>query len=460
MGRTQVMLNVAGVQQFVRFERTNFKGNGPLDNDTSSDGYGDPTDIQFDPITNKAPAYMIPHFGMSSSFGLPNTVFAFGFYPPYAPDLSYKAVGAQRYSLIDTQVIQTALGPSVAHKFFDWVSLGAGISWNWLYAEQELAISLPFHQQKALEYALGNDLSLDGWNPDPNEDPANDVRFKFEAQDASGIGWNLGVLLEPPSHAWAFGLMIQPPVSFHTEGKMSADFSNHVLYKKGAFDDDVILSKKVMDNKVKMEIAMPLIIKSGFAVRPGKQWELELASVWQNWSSIEQITITDLNLVVDLNEDFEVAGQPMGLEDAVIDENVNLPAAYQDSFSLRFGGQKDFGKTWSVRAGTFYESSGVPPATQSVALVDGPKFGYGMGGTYQPHWRIAIDLGISQSFLKSREVTDSEVRQISVHPMTGKFLDGSTIGNGKYSSSLLIFGMGLNFYFQKALKSDSAETTG
>lgn len=449
LDRPQVMLDVAGVQQFVSFQRTPYTGNGPLDED------GNPTDIRYDSVENKAPPYAIPHFGISFPNLLPRTTLAFGFYPPYAPDLSYEADGPQRYSLVDTQVIQTALGPSLAHQVHPWVSVGGGVSWNLLYAEQELSISLPFHERKAASSFASGDTD---WQIDPNEDPVNDVAFRFDATDPAGLGWNLGLLIEPPSQGWALGLMVQGPTKFEAEGTMAADFSGHSLYTDGALGQDVILSRKIKDKSVRMDITMPLIVKGGLAIRPTDASEIELAGTWENWSSIEEIVITDLNLVVDLNEEF--MGGLLGIEDAVIDDDVRLPASYNDAWSLRLGGQVDLSSSWTIRAGTFYESSAIPPETQSVALVDGDKLGYGVGGTYKAsNW--ALDLGLSQSFPESREITTSQVRQISVNPLTGDFLEGTDIGNGSFESSLLIFGAGIHWFFGASPDTMSpAETAG
>jgi long-subunit fatty acid transport protein len=75
------------------------------------------------------------------------------------------------------------------------------------------------------------------------------------------------------------------------------------------------------------------------------------------------------------------------------------------------------------------------------------KIGYGIGGGYRPHANLTIDVGLTQSFLTPTEATDSEVKQISVNALSGEFLDGTTIGNGTYESSSLIFGAGMTYEF-------------
>ena len=445
--RNQFMLNVAGVQQSVRFQRSGGEGAGPLDEN------GVPTDIAFSEIENKAPAYVIPHFGISSRLGTKSTTFAFGFYPPYAPDLSYDADGPQRYSLIDVMVIQTSLGPSVAHQVNDWVSVGGGVAWGVLLAEQQLAISVPFQAPNGIRNTPDGQggFSTEIITP-ANEDPINDVGFEFAASDWRAWSWNAALMIEPPSKEWALGLMVQPPVHFHAEGYMAADFSNHILYTEGfnlgGDPDQVIMSKTSRDDNVSLNISMPLILKSGFAVRPSTATEIEVSAIWQQWSSIKNITITDLNLEVDLNEQHEnelIA--PQLADDVMITDDVVLPANYQDAWSFRIGGEHEVTSAFTLRAGTFYETSAIPSTTQSVSLIDGKKIGYGLGCGYQPNANISVDIGITQSFLTPTTATDSEVKQISVNALSGEFMDGTTIGNGTYESSSLIFGAGMTYEF-------------
>ncbi len=452
--RPQIMLNVAGVQQFVDYQRMQEPGRGAFydHSNTLGEDSGIPEDesyfedTAFPSIKNKSPAFVIPHFGFSSRLGLPNTTFAFGFYPPYAPDLSYDKDGPQRYSLIDTMVIQTSLGPSVAHRFNDWISVGVGVAWSVLMAEQSLTISVPW-QKDYNRPTLGKDVEIANNTP-PNEDPANDVGFRFDAADWGGFSWNAGLLIEPPTKRWAFGLMVQPPIKFSADGSMEADFTGHVLATEEAYSpvvqSRVILSDVVKDKDVTLNITMPLILKAGFAFRPTESSEIELAGVWQNWSSIQNLVITGLNMVVDVDNELGVGENK--LEDTIIDDDVVMPTYYKDAWSVRLGGQNHFGK-FTVRAGMFYETSAVPKSTINVSRLDANKIGYGLGGSYRPNNSWSIDAGVSQSFFEEVNVTNSEIEQIAVEPITGDFVEGTIVGNGTYKSSGLIFGAGINYYF-------------
>ena len=108
-----------------------------------------------------------------------------GFTTPYAADFSYPADGPQRYSLIDTIVIQTYLGPSVAYKALPWLSLGLSFSWNTLKIGQSRQLSL---YSSAFEERAAD-----------VEDPQYDVMFEVEASDMVAYSYGLSALIEPVS---------------------------------------------------------------------------------------------------------------------------------------------------------------------------------------------------------------------------------------------------------------------
>jgi long-chain fatty acid transport protein len=429
--RGQVMLDVAGVGHKVVFDRADEDGQPP-----------------FDPVENQAPLYAIPHFGVAHRLGTPDTVFAFGFYPPYAPDYSYDSAGAQRYTLNDTLVIQTSLGPTVAHEFADWFTVGVGVAWNILIAQQELATNL--------------DSPLDD---EDQYDPAYDVDFSLEATDRKGFSWNVGFKIEPPSGRWAVGGMFQPPVAFDAKGSMSADFNGNVFYETDdPFYGGLIEDPIAVDEDVSLAVTMPMIAKAGALVRPTDALEIEAAVVWQQWSSIDSMTVTDVDLGIGINEDhfaaslIEAAG---GCEldengervncDAVIDEDVVLPANYDDAISVRLGGHYILNDRLTVRAGVLYETSAIPTQTVGVSLVDAKKWGYGLGGSLGLGKNTELDIGISQSFFQDLDISDSEVTQIRVNPLAGEgedtLIDGIVVGNGTIESSLFMVGVGIVKHF-------------
>lgn len=401
-------LSLAGVAQDIYFDRNDYPGEGPLVD-------GENEDVINPPVENAAPAYIIPHFGVSGNLGLPNTTVALGFYPPYAPDVSYPKDGPQRYSLVDTLVIQTFAGFSAAHKFADWVSIGGGISWNMLIVEQEL---MAYMAPETITY----------------EDPAYDVYFGASVRDDFALTWNGGILVEPPSGKWAVGGMFQPSVEFDGKGELFADFSENFWYENG-----IVQSELPTDEDVTINVKMPPIVRTGALVRPLTNLEIEFAYVWQGWSALESLVVTDLNLAIETSLDDEPT---------MVEEDIELPTGFKDAHSYRLGGQwepKDF---LTIRLGGNYETSAVEPKNLAPNMVDTNKIGYGAGLSYNlTKIGLSLDLGMSQVFLKDTTVTDSDVRQIGVDPLSGEVYEGRVIADGEYRSKIKMFGGGFTHNF-------------
>ncbi len=405
LDRGTVTLNVAGVDQAISFDRLDYPGE-------AADG----SDLITDPVTNEAPAYAIPHLGVSHTFGLPNTTFAFGFYPPYAPDVSYPDDGPQRYSLVDTLVIQTVTGPSVAHRVLPWLSVGVGVTWNVLIVEQDLNITL----------STNDDRELSDF----------DVGFHMEGTDMKGFGWNAGVLIEPPDGRFAIGAMLLPPIAFHTKGRMEADFSENFYY------DDFIASETASDEDISLSVTMPTILKTGALFRPTDRIEIEAGFFWENWSAVEDLVVTDMDMTIETTD-----GNLAGVEDVVITDDVVLPVGYNDVWSVRLGGEVDLGEQAVLRTGVLYEIAAIPDATLSPSGGDSNKLGIGLGGSWRVTPSLSLDLGAYRAQYFRREIRDSEAYQIAVDPFTGEVQDGRVVGDGDYESSLLIGGGGLTWQF-------------
>ncbi len=384
----QMYYSLSAVDQYVYFDR----------NDEPEE------DLTFDPIYNQSPAFLIPAFSFSSDFGLPDTTFALGFFSPFAPDLTYPADGAQRYVLIDSLIWQFAVGATVAHRITDWLAVGIGLESWFLRVEQQLALTMA-----------------------ESDDPSYDIDVGFKVWDKFKPVLSLGLLLDP-SPAWSIGLSMRPPIRWQGKGSITADFEGHIF-------EDQLDGTTFIDDDITMLLNIPIILRGGVALRPVPDLELETAMVYEGWSSLEQVTITDLDLTVKANPDSALL-----TDDIVITNDVELLAGYRDTFSLRMGGEYDLDDRYSVRAGAFYETSAVPPENQGVGLVDTNKFGFGAGASVDLR-RFRLDLSLARLQLASRDITDSALRQLWLKvdlsdPSGSEITDGKVVGNGHFTSHL------------------------
>lgn len=155
---------------------------------------------------------------------------------------------------------------------------------------------------------------------------------------------------------------------------------------------------------------------------------------------MEDIAISDISIPLDSDSD---------LVPETIDNDIALPAGLEDTISLRLGGEMQVIDELAVRAGGFWESTGLTPQEVSVQLYDTSKVQLGTGGSlFLADENLRIDASFAWLFLQGHSVTDSTVVQVD----SGEFLlpDGPlVVGNGNYASSGWIVGLGASWMFKK-----------
>lgn len=432
LDRPQVYFNFSAFHQSVSFTRKDYADDGTVA-------------TTYDPVTNEASPMLIPALGVGHHFGLPNTYFAFGLWTPNAPSLSYPAYGSQHYTLQESLTWQIWGGPSVAHRFFGWLTLGGGLHWTLVRAEQSLSLMVC--------------VDDDPWNGTVDEcsddtPEQNDLWTEVKAWDKARLTGNIGVLAEPVD--WlSIGATVLPPLNVKARGTLEVQLEeDHWLLEGdgvqpnlGALEDGYALDEDAL-----VTLTMPWVVRTGVAVRPVPELELEADFVWQSWSKTTEIRVTDVNLVLKDNP-----SNSLLTEDQVITDDVVLPAGYTDSWSVRLAADYDANDWLAVRGGGFYETSGIPNEVMTVALVDNDKVGFSLGGSAIIKDRFAIDLGFIHGFLGTQEVTTSTVPRFEVPVdlnavLNGEPLliqDGEIVGNGTYKSSFTMGSLGLTYLWGK-----------
>src|SRR5690606_12906427 len=155
----------------------------------------------------------------------------------------------------------------------------------------------------------------------------------------------------------SFGLLVQPPVSFRAKGHGELDFSQWGA--RQVLDEEVY-----RDDEVFVSTSLPLVVGLGVAVRPVQGLEIELASTWERWSTLDAILVEGV--------DVQLSGG--AVSDGEVPESLDLPAGFRDVFSVRLGGEYAITEAVVVRAGGFWERGSLTSTNLSVALYDPTKF--------------------------------------------------------------------------------------
>ena len=374
--RPTVNIGGAGVQQTIRFTRLN------------DDGTSEPA------IDNGAPPFVVPQFGFATPIG-DDFAFAFGFHSPYAPSNDYDPAGPQRYSVIETSIWQFNIGPSFAWRPIKQLTVGASLQWSSLRVVYDLKAT-----------TSGRD------------DPASDVRVNAKVADWFSPNANVGVLIEPHEKV-SIGLNVQPPYQYSARGPASLDFTGSAL--ESSLDQAVWT-----DDDVVLNLGLPMELRAGVAVRPREDVLIELAGTYSTWSSLDAITVQE----VDVTVTGEIFGGPFEQE---VPNELDLPSGFRNSWSVRLGGDYIANDKVTVRAGVLVDQGAMQLQELSPALVDtlDVQPGGGVSLTLADE-HLRIDLSGAYIFIANATITDSRVTQINAYDEEGPAL---TVGNGTYETS-------------------------
>ena len=390
VNRPTFNVGMAGVKQGIEFTR--------FDADTQT--------FQ-DPVQNEGGMFGVPELGFAMPIG-DDFAFGFGFTSAFSPAYQFPEDGAQRYTIIDTTIWNFQIGPTVAWRPTKWFAFALGPQWQALRVDEQLKVTIS-----------GRD------------DPSGDVLVDAQTWDKFKPGLNGGVLIEPVKQV-SIGAMVQPGVQFDAHGPGVLDFRGNAL-------EDLLDETMYRDDDIALALKLPWFIRTGVAVRPRDNVEVEVDFVYETWSTIKEITVTDI--------DIHVTGAN-GFIDTDVESTIELPAGFHDSWSVRLGGEWE-PKPWlELRTGGFFERSSLDDDSVSVALIDTPKIMLG-AGTSVHVWedRLVIDSSVSTVFYQDLQIRDSTVSQINVYG-GGEAI----VGNGDITSQGLAIGLALRWQFTDPLR--------
>jgi long-subunit fatty acid transport protein len=258
--RPQLNVGISGVKQAVTFTRIN----------------EDPADLDgfYEPVQNEGKLFTVPELGFATPIG-DKFGFAFGFTSPFAPDYVFDADGSQRYSIVDNVIWSFQVGPSFAYRPVPQVAVGLGLQWQVLRVEERLKVTTSGQ--------LGTDVDGDGLMDWYADNPAGDVSVDARVWDRFTPGFNLGALITPVPQI-SVGVSLQPSMTFSAKGHGTLDFTGHTLEQ---YIDQTVWT----DDDITLELQMPLLFRSGVAVRPVEGLEIEGDFVYEGWKTLEDIEV-------------------------------------------------------------------------------------------------------------------------------------------------------------------------
>lgn len=363
---------------------------------------------------NQDPPFSVPQLGFVTPVH-PDVSVALGFTSPFAPSYGYDRDGAQRYGVVDTTIWQFAGVGSVAVRPKPWLTVGASAGIQALRVDYDLVVT------------------TSGPDNEGHDNPNGDVGAAARTWDRGRPLWNAGVLFEPHEQV-SIGASFTPPVSFRARGPGELDFTGHAL--EGSLDQAVWT-----DDDVSLAVDLPTILRLGVAVRPVPTVEIELAGSWEDWSSLADLEIADI--------DVTVTSESLNIERDVPD-TLSIPSDFRDVFSARLGGEWRLHEQAELRAGIAWDNGSLSPETLSVALVDPWKVQLATGGTvWLLDGRLRLDGMATHVHMPTLHIENSGVTQTGV-PVLTPSIDVAVVGNGTMRSHGWTAGIRAAWAFRKA----------
>ncbi len=319
--------------------------------------------------------YVLHSFSPDLKVGVAMTV-------PFGLSTVYPDNWVGRYFGVRSALETLDFNPNVAYRVAPWLSVGAGVSAQYMDADLTQAID-----QNAIA----------GLPPQPFG-PLPDGRLRVHGDDW-GFGFNAGVLLKPLPGT-NVGLTYRSRVRHTVEG--SADFTGISPLIAG------IAGPLLQSSSARATIVTPDSADLSITQVINEQWRVAMDLQWTDWSVFKSLGV------------FRTSG---------LLANTNLSAPTRENFRntwfVSVGGTYNYDENWTFRAGVAYDETPVRSTNITVRLPDADRYWLAVGAGYKFSDGFSVDLGVAHIFMRDSSL-NSSVNSTLLNPggidrISGKF---------------------------------------
>jgi len=250
----------------------------------------------------------------------------------YAPSgLSVRWQDNTGFRTLGTQgsLSQFAINPVVAFKLLDSLSVGVGLSANYVNLDLRQGILWPSQ-------------SYD--------------QFRFQG-DGWGLAGNMGLRWQPVEKL-SLGAALQTGLKMNLEGYTSA-YNNVAL---SLAQSPYYYSTFSTRTGAQADFQFPLKAEVGLSYRPTPKWNLEFDVDYIDWNSMGTVTIQQ-----------ESGYSPL------FSKNISLVLQWESSWYYELGATRYFDNGWHVSAGYIFNQNAVPSAHYNTLIADEDRHFFSVG---------------------------------------------------------------------------------
>ncbi len=382
---------------------------------------------QFPSVSGTSPVLPIPTLGGSYAFGKDHAfTVALGIMSPYTAITSYPTTvngtpAPSRYSLVSLDGSALVLsGAYLAYKPIERIRIGGGLQ------------ALVGTFQSAVVFSASPPDRLISAPEDPNYDTSSSLKVGPIFSPSANFG-----ITGIPIDQLRLGASVQLPVNINAPATVGVRFAD------GAVFDHATQT----GNQGHVRFTLPAVLRAGVEYRTPlenqKEIRVEAAYVREFWSMHQSIDLRPDNIALS-----GITGFPSPISVAPI----TLPRNFQDSNSVRLGGELSYiagGYPLATRIGVNYESSAIPTNYVSPLTTDSDKVTAAIGGSmWLMEHKLRLDVVYAHVFAFDVSVDPATAAISRVSPVQGNTVKyQEAINGGNYSHRADVLGVGLEYRF-------------
>ena len=290
-----------------------------------------------------------------------------------------------RFHAIKSEVRTINVNPSAAWKATPWLSVGAGVNYQWFDAELTNSVNY-----SAAAFAVGGAPALaalaaagcGGLAP-----PGGCEGVAKVTGDTWSWGWNVGAMVELQKTQTRIGLTYRSRMKHYIKGDVSFD------------NRPALLAAGLPDGPVKTTIELPDTASVAVSQQVIPALQLLADFTWTGWSTIKDLSIYRTNAVAPL---------PAGL--------TSTPLEFDDSWRIGLGANYQATEMLKLRLGVAYDTTPVQDEFRTPRLPDEDRTWLAGGVQWAFSKQAAIDVGFAYLFV---EETSSDLPNVDPDPPAG-----------------------------------------
>lgn len=340
---------------------------------------------------------------------------------PFGLATDYDGGWTGRYHALKSELTAINVNPAIAWKMTDTVSVGFGLSYQYVDVKLTNAIdsaafcSGNLAPQIDLAYGPGvgaATCSGAGLGVGNGGDASRDSSANLEGDDSS-FGWNVGVL---------FDLTAKDRVGVAYRSAIKHDIKGTATFTVDAALDGIIGSfpppgdNLLQDTALSTFAELPQLLSISYVRDINPEWSFLADYTWTGWSSMDTIEIV-------------YAGNPPGATSS-------LDLAFKNTNRLAVGAHYKPDNKWIFRGGLAYDETPVrSDQLRSARIPDNDRTWLSLGFGYKASTSWSFDVGYSHLFISNTGIDNKSAASSNATLI------------GTYDSSVDILSAGANFNF-------------